>query len=76
MFLFLQLFYKSETTDIIEDKYKNVIGIKMFVKLLTSKNKNVHCVSDYQTMYACGQKLERAIYRNENSYFQQMRITK
>ena len=46
MFLFLQLFYKSETTDIIEDKYKNVIGIKMFVKLLTSKNKNVHCVSD------------------------------
>ena len=39
MFLFLQLFYKSETTDIIEDKYKNVIGIKMFVKLLSSKNK-------------------------------------
>lgn len=44
--------------------------------MLTSKNKNVHCICDYQTMYACGQKLERAIYRNENSYFQQMRITK
>lgn len=43
--------------------------------MLASKNKNVHCVCDYQTMYACGQKLARAIYRNENSYFQQMRIT-
>lgn len=30
--------------------------------MLTSENKNVHCVCNYQTMYACGQKLEKEQY--------------